>query len=71
MNISRTLVKPIKKSQDEEVAEEFDMGLEVIDLAMPREWFSVLINRVKVTPTAIIEDLRVEELTSKMPFFVS
>jgi hypothetical protein len=48
-----------------EVAEEFRMRLEVRDLATPRGWFSALINRVKVTPMVIVDDLRVEEITSK------
>jgi hypothetical protein len=65
MNISRTLVKPTKKSQDEEIEEEFEMRLVVHDLATLRGWFCALINRVKVTPTAIMDDLRVEEITSK------
>jgi hypothetical protein len=48
-----------------EVAEEFGLRLQVRDLATPRGWFSALINRVKATPTVIIGDLRIKEISSK------
>jgi|GEM_PF-2730141 len=48
-----------------EIAEECELKLEVRDLASLRGWISARINRVKNTPTIIVNNQRIEGVPSK------
>lgn len=61
--ISRDDVLALKTAR--EVAEECGLKLKVYDLSSLTGWISAYVNKVKITPTVLINNNRIEGLPSK------